>query len=67
MVVKFGVDPFTFTEDGGVVEPYEEFSVDVDFAVGTVPFEPEEESVVRKLAFDRLRRSLRNVIALTYS
>lgn len=62
MAVRFGVEPFNLTEDGGVVEPKEEFRVEVDFAVGTVPLEPEEESVVRKLALDLLRRSLRKVI-----
>lgn len=62
IVVKLCVDPFNLTEDGGVVEPNEELRVDVDLAVGTVPLEPEDESVVRKLALDRLRKSLRKVM-----
>lgn len=40
--------------------PPAELSVDDDFAVGTVPLESVDESEVRKLAFERLRRSLKN-------
>jgi hypothetical protein len=45
------------------VLPGAEFRVEDDFVVGTVPLESVEESVVRKLAFDRLRKSLKNGIA----
>ena len=33
--------------------------MEVDFVVGTVPFDSAEESLVRKLALDRLLRSLK--------
>lgn len=33
--------------------------MEVDFVVGTVPFDSAEESLVRKLALDRLRSSLK--------
>jgi hypothetical protein len=33
--------------------------VEVDFVVGTVTLDSTEESLVRKLALDRLRRSLK--------
>ena len=45
--------------DGGVALPRAELSVEEDFAVGTVPLDSVEESEVRKLAFDRLRKSLK--------
>lgn len=36
-----------------------EFKVEDDLVVGTVPFESLDESEVRKLAFERRRRSLK--------
>ncbi len=50
--------------EGGVVLPPVELSVEDDFAVGTVPLDSVEESEVRKLAFERLRRSLKNGMAI---
>jgi hypothetical protein len=46
--------------EGGVWEPSVEFRVEVDFVVGTVWWLALLEVSVRKLARDRLRRSLRN-------
>lgn len=43
--------------------PGAEFRVEEDFAVGTVLLESVEESEVRKLAFDRRRRSLKKGMA----
>ncbi len=43
--------------------PKAELRVEEDFAVGTVRLESVEESEVRKLAFDRLRSSLKKVMA----
>lgn len=43
--------------------PRAEFKVDEDFAVGTVPLDSVEELEVRKLALDRLRRSLKKGMA----
>lgn len=42
-----------------MVLPSAELSVDEDFVVGTVPLDSVEELEVRKLAFDRLRKSLK--------
>lgn len=39
--------------------PEEELRVEEDLVVGTVRFDSAEESLVRKLAFERLRRSLK--------
>jgi hypothetical protein len=50
--------------EGGVVLPPAELSVEDDFAVGTVPLDSVEESEVRKLAFERLRRSLKKGMAV---
>lgn len=41
--------------------------MEVDFVVGTVPFDSAEESVVRKLALDRLLRSLKKGMLSTWS
>jgi hypothetical protein len=41
--------------------------VEVDFVVGTVPFDSAEESLVRKLALDRRRRSLKKGMLQTWS
>lgn len=46
-----------------MVLPRAELRVEEDFAVGTVPLDSVEESEVRKLAFDRLRRSLKKGMA----
>ena len=56
-------EPLAWYVEGGVVLPRAELSVDEDFAVGTVPLDSVEESEVRKLAFDRLRKSLKKGIA----
>jgi hypothetical protein len=48
-----------------VLPPAAELRVDEDFAVGTVAFESLDESVVRKLAFERLRSSLKNGMICT--
>jgi hypothetical protein len=45
------------------VLPGVEFKVEEDLAVGTVRLESAEESVVRKLALDRRRSSLKKGIA----
>lgn len=58
------VEPLAWYVDGGVVLPPAELSVDDDFAVGTVPLESVEESEVRKLALERLRRSLKKGIVV---
>lgn len=52
--------------DGGVELPGAEFRVEEDLVVGTVPWdslEDPEVPEVRKLARDRLRRSLKKGIA----
>jgi len=46
-----------------VVLPGAELRVEEDFAVGTVPLDSVDESEVRKLAFDRLRKSLKKGMA----
>lgn len=46
-------------DEGGVEAPYEELRVDEDLVVGTVAFDSAEDSLVRKLALDRLRNSLK--------
>lgn len=52
------------SSEGGVVAPNEEFKVEVDFAVGTVPFESVADSeVLLKDARERRRSSLRKGIA----
>jgi hypothetical protein len=57
----FPDDPLVWKVVGGVVlPPAAELRVDEDFAVGTVAFESFDESVVRKLAFERRRSSLKN-------
>ena len=45
--------------DGGVELPRIEFKVEDDFVVGTLPLDSLEESLVRKLAFERRRSSLK--------
>jgi hypothetical protein len=67
MVVMFDDDPSGLTEEGGVEPPYEELRVEEDLVVGTVPFDSFDESLVRKLAFERLRSSLRKVMMLRMS
>jgi hypothetical protein len=59
VVARFEEEPFRWYVEGGVVLPWVELRVEEDFAVGTVPFDSFEESVVRKLALDRLRSSLK--------
>ena len=51
--------------EGGVELPRIEFKVEDDFVVGTVPFDSFEESLVRKLAFERRRSSLKNGMSAT--
>jgi hypothetical protein len=69
LVERLGEEVLGGIEDGGVVAPNEELSVEEDFAVGTVPLfdssaeDALEEPCVLKLAFDRRRRSLKNGIA----
>jgi hypothetical protein len=66
MPAIFELDPLGFTDEGGVEPPYEELSVDEDLVVGTVPLDSAEESVVRKLALDRLRSSLKKGMMLGF-
>lgn len=72
---RLGVDTFGWTVEGGVEEPYTEFSVDDDFVVGTVqlestvPSEPLGDScnlLDLRLVF-RLRKSLKKGIILNES
>jgi hypothetical protein len=60
IAARFDEDPLTFTDEEGVEVPLVELSVEDDFAVGTLPLDSFEESDVRKLALERLRRSLKN-------
>jgi hypothetical protein len=60
MVARFEDEPLSLSDEGGVVFPFNELRVEDDFAVGKVPLESFDESEVRKLAFDRLRSSLKN-------
>ena len=59
VVARFCEDPFALSDWGGVEPPKEELRVEDDLAVGTVPLEALDESEVRILAVDRLRRSLK--------
>lgn len=58
-------EPLAWYVEGGVVLPRAELRVEEDFAVATVPVDSVDESEVRKLAFDRLRNSLKKGIADT--
>ena len=61
-VVRLEVDLFCLTDLGGVELPWSKLRVEDDMVVGTVPLdslEPLEESEVRKLALERLRKSLK--------
>jgi hypothetical protein len=60
-LLRLLLEPFAWYVDGGVVLPFKpEFKVDEDLAVGTAAVESLDESEVRKLAFERLRNSLKN-------
>lgn len=63
---KLREDPLRVNVDGGVELPFElpfvDPRVEDDLVVGTVPLDSLEESEVRKLAFERLRRSLKKGI-----
>ena len=64
---RFGFDVCGWMEEGGVDEPFKEFNVEDDFAVGTVPLEMPErleplgDFSVLTLVFFRIR-SLKNGI-----
>ena len=66
IVAKLLVEPLVWYVEGGVELPGAEFRVEEDLVVGTVPLDSLDDPdvpEVRKLARDRLRRSLRKVIA----
>ena len=60
---KLRVEGFGLREEGGVEPAYEELRLEEDCAFGTVCWDSVEESLVRKLALDRLLSSLKNVMA----
>ena len=65
-VAKLLVEPLVWYVEGGVELPGAEFRVEEDLVVGTVPLDSLDDPdvpEVRKLARDRLRRSLKKVIA----
>ena len=59
------MEPLAWYVEGGVELPRAEFRVDVDLVVGTVPLDSLDESVVRKLALERRRSSLKKGITRT--
>jgi hypothetical protein len=67
IVARLDEDPLTFTDEEGVEVPLVELSVEDDFAAGTVPLDSFDESDVRKLALERLRRSLKNGMVIVCS
>ena len=58
-------EPLVWQVEGGVELPRIEFKVEDDFVVGTVPLDSFEESLVRKLAFERRRSSLKKGMSST--